>query len=162
MRTCFKLPEDSKNSYECVAEDHKFIRRNLANQVCDRDGSRRGAVMVFALIALLVASMMIGSLLKTAGMSHRQLKKDENRLQASLLADAGCDRVRMRLQTQPDFTSGEWDISAEHFSSGRSAKVQMTVTSDPQKPDQRVITAVAHFPFGQPDAVRITRQISIR
>ena len=97
--------------------------------------SRRGSVMVFALIALLVASMMIGSLLKTAGMSHRQIRKDEIRLQASLLADAGCERVRMLLQSQPDFSSGEWDVPAE----------QLTPN-----------------PWGHPDAVRITRQRRIR
>jgi Tfp pilus assembly protein PilX len=128
----------------------------------DGMASRRGAVMVFALMALLVASLMIGSLLKTAGMSHRQLKKDEHRLQASFLADAGCERARMLLQTQPDFSSGEWSIPPEQLAPDRSAKVLMTVSTDLNQPDQRIVTAVAQYPLGHPDLVRITRQIRIR
>jgi type II secretory pathway component PulK len=60
--------------------------------------TRHGAAMVLALLALLVASMMIAALMRTAAMSHRQLKRDEFRLQASLLADAGCERNGMSLR----------------------------------------------------------------
>lgn len=158
MRIGIRAPMDSRTAHE----EQRSGCNATAKKRRDDNGSRRGAVMVFALIALLVASIMIGSLLKTASMSHRQLKKDENRLQASLLADAGCDRIRMLLQTQADFTSGEWNVPAEHFGAGRSGKVQLTVTADPKQPDQRILTAVAHFPVGQPDVVRMTRQISIR
>ena len=158
MKTFVRLKGDSRGSLNGPAAK----RAARAKRALDHDSSRRGAAMIFALIALLVASIIIGSLLKTAGMSHRQLKKDENRLQASLLADAGCDRIRMLLQTQADFTSGEWNVSAEQFGSGRSGQVQMTVATDPNNPDRRIIMAVAHYPVGQPDAVRITRQISIR
>ena len=130
--------------------------------VRDTNRSRRGAVMVFALIALLVGSLMIAALLKTAAMSHRQLKRDENRLQASFLADAGCDRVRMLLRSQPDFTSGEWNVLSSQLAPNRAARIRMTVTEEPGEPSQRIVTAVAEYPIDHPDLVRVTRQIRVR
>jgi hypothetical protein len=127
-------------------------------QVCH---PRRGAVMVFALIALLVASLMIGSLMRTASKSHRQLKRDEYRLQANFLADAGVQRALRLLQQDPEFQTGEWNISSEQLVPGRSAHVQMTVTTDPDNPAERIVSAVARYPMEQSDFVRITRQIHI-
>lgn len=114
--------------------------------------------MVLALIALLVSSLMIGSLLRTSALSHRQLKRDEYRIQASLLADAGCQKALLHLQNNPDWTTSEWVIAEAHFGPGRSASVQLSVSSDPLAPDRRLVTAVADFPVAHPDRVRVTRQ----
>ena len=119
--------------------------------------TRRGAAMVFALMALLVASMMIAALLRTTAMSHRQLKRDEYRLQASLLADAGCDRALMLLKIKPDFTTEEWKVSAEQLSPERTASVRLSVTSDTAQPTRRIVSAIAEYPSGKPDLVRVTR-----
>ena len=132
-----------------------------ARQNRSPDHSARGAAMVFALIALLIASMIIGSLMRTASRSHRQLKRDEYRLQASFLADAGCDRAQLLLQQNPDFQSGEWQIPAGRLAPGRAAIVQMSVTTDPDHPEERIIAAVARYPIDHRDLVRITRQIRI-
>ena len=118
--------------------------------------------MVFALIALLVASLMSGALLKTSAMSHRQLKRDEFRLQASLLAEAGCDRARAMLRSQPDFSSGEWNVPAEQLAPNRTALVKMALTTEPDRPTERILSATAEYPVGHPDLVRITRQIHLR
>lgn len=123
--------------------------------------NRRGAVMVFALVALLVTSMIIGSLLRTAGMAHRQLKRDEFRLQACLLAEAGCERGRALLVGQPDFTTGEWRIAAEELSNDRTAIVTMFVEKTSDGSSGQIIKATAVYPVDHPDLVRITRQIHV-
>ena len=64
--------------------------------------SRPGATIVLAMLALLLASLLIAGLLKTVSMSHRQLKRDEFRIQASLLADASYGRALSLMRSQPD------------------------------------------------------------
>lgn len=118
---------------------------------------RRGAAMVFALMALLVASMMIAALLRTTAMSHRQLKRDEFRLQANLLADAGCDRAMILLKIKPDFTTEEWIVPAEQLSSDRTATVRLSVVTDTIQPAHRMVSVIAEYPTGHPDLVRVTR-----
>ena len=119
--------------------------------------SRRGAAMVFALMAILVASMLIAALLRTTAMSHRQLKRDEYRLQANLLADAGCDRALVLLKIKPDFTTEEWKVPAEQLSPDRTATVRLSVTNDTTQPERRMVSVIAEYPTGHPDLVRVTR-----
>ena len=119
--------------------------------------TRRGAAMVFALMAILVASMLIAALLRTTAMSHRQLKRDEYRLQANLLADAGCDRALVLLKIKPDFTTEEWKVPAEQLSPDRTATVRLSVTHDTTQPERRMVSVIAEYPTGHPDLVRVTR-----
>jgi type II secretory pathway component PulK len=119
--------------------------------------SRRGAAMVFALMALLVASMMMAALLRTTAMSHRQLKRDEYRLQANLLADAGCDRALMLLKIKPEFTTEEWKVPSEQLSPERTASVRLSITPDRARPERRIVSVIAEYPTGHPDLVRVTR-----
>ena len=126
------------------------------------DPPRAGAAMVLGLILLLVASLMIAALMRTAAMSHRQLKRDEFRLQASLLADAGCDRALAILRSRPELTSDEWVVPAEQLAPDRTAIVHLSVAPDSLNPNQRIVTSVAEFPVGHPDLVRITRQRRIQ
>ena len=113
--------------------------------------------MVFALMALLVASMLIAALLRTTALSHRQLKRDEYRLQANLLADAGYDRAVKTLKIKPDFTTEEWKVPAEQLSSERTALVRLSVTTDTTQPKRRIVSVIAEYPSGHPDLVRVTR-----
>ena len=123
--------------------------------------SRRAAALVFALMALLVASLLIAALIRTASIAHRQLKRDEIRFQANLLADAGCRRAITNLQKQPDFVNEEWTVPAEQLELGRTATVRLTVTTDPAKPEQRIASVVATYPIGHPDLVRISREVKV-
>lgn len=140
----------------------RSLEMDDADQDVMRSSPRRGAVMVFALIGLLVTSMMIGALLKTTGMSHRQLKRDEFRLQAGYLADAGCERARLMLQSQPDLKSDEWQVPAGELSQGRTATVTISVEKKEDHPSRFVITATAVYPLDHPDLVRVTHQLPVQ
>ena len=121
--------------------------------------SRIGATMVIALLALLFGSLVIAGLLRTVSMSHRQLKCDEFRMQAILLADAGCARAMTLLRTQQDFTDAIWNVPAGQLPSGRTAMVRMTVSPDPIQPTKRIVSVVAEYPLGHRDLVRFTRNV---
>lgn len=135
------------------------MKRRMASRV-HRTSSRKGSAIVFALVALLVASMLIASLLRTSSMSHRQLLRDEFRIQANWLADAGCERALVRLQNQPDFTEETWNVPAEQLGLERTAVVRLKVTADTANPSQRIVSVVAEYPHGNPDLVRIEREMT--
>jgi hypothetical protein len=122
---------------------------------------RRGAAIVFALIALLVASMMMAALLQTASMSHRQFIRDEYRVQACFLADAGCLRGERQLKLQPGFTGELWTVSGQQLGVSNAAEVRISVTTDPAKPDERLMSVVAEYPVGHADLVRVARKVRV-
>ena len=119
--------------------------------------SRRGAVLIFALMALLVGSMLIAALMRTASLTHRTMKLEEIRLQANQLADAGCSRLIVRLQKNPDFTEEVWTVPPEQLELGRRASVRLKVTTDSAKPGRKLAKIEVEYPIGHPDLVRIAR-----
>lgn len=123
--------------------------------------SRSGATMVLALLALLVGSLMIAGLLKTVSMSHRQMRRDEMRMQANLLADSGLARAMTLIRARPDFTEEVWNVPVEQLPAGRTAVVRLTIATDPLNPTGRIVSVVAEYPVGHPDQVRITRKRAI-
>jgi len=123
----------------------------------NRSTDRSGAIMIFILIALLVASIIVAATVRTTGMSYRQLKRDEIRLQASLLVDAGRRRTLVRLSEDESFTGERWKIVDGQLGLDRPAIITTTVELTESKPEERRITAVAEFPIGHPDQVRLTR-----
>jgi type II secretory pathway component PulK len=120
--------------------------------------SRRGAAMVFALVALIAATSIVAVLLRTASISHRQLKRDELRAQAVLLANAGIARAILKLHQHPDFTDETWNVPSEQFITGKTAVVQLKIV---QQQEKRVLSATAEFPAGRADAVRVTHEITL-
>jgi type II secretory pathway component PulK len=117
--------------------------------------------MVFALIAFLLASLLIAGLLRTVSMSHRQMKREEFRIQAAFLADAGCARAMARLKNNPEFKSETWAVPATELMADRTATVELTVTRDPQSLKKQTISAVVEYPSGHTDRVRITRNVAL-
>jgi type II secretory pathway component PulK len=122
--------------------------------------SRRGAAIVFGLVTLLVASLLVAAVIKTAALSHRQLQRDELRVQANLLADAGCERVLAKLRQQPDFTGETWTVPAEQLGLGRTAAVKCQVSTDAAGADRRIVSVTAEYPVGSPDRCRVTREFA--
>ncbi|WP_373652243.1 MULTISPECIES: hypothetical protein [unclassified Schlesneria] len=123
--------------------------------------ARRGAAMLIALMALLLSSLIIAALLRTAALSHRQLKREEYRIQASLLADAGYQRALLQLQNNPEWTGEEWALQEKQLAPGRTAMVRITVAADSEESGLRAVTATADYPVDHPDRVRIVRKRNI-
>ena len=121
---------------------------------------RRGTIVVFAMIALLVASMIAASLVKSAVMSLRQLQRQQLQFQASCLADSGCQRALSRLRHDSEYAQEDWTIPATELKSG-PAVVRIQIGLDPDHATQRLVTVAAEYPQGAVDAIRITRKIVI-
>ena len=118
---------------------------------------RRGAAIIFAMLALLLASMMIAALLQMTAVSQRQMLREQFRLQAGLLADAGLQRAIVRLQNQPDWNDEVWQISSDDLTTGFAAEVRMTVEEEPDS-TAKILKVTAQYPVNNPSVVRVIRQ----
>jgi len=128
-----------------------------------RPGShrRRGALLIFAMIALLVSSMLGASLLNSSVTAVRQLEREHRQLQATWLADAGCQRALYRLRTEPDYRSEEWTVVANPASLSFDGVVRITIAPAETHSEEWIIAAVAEYPKGNADAVRVRKSWTV-
>ncbi len=137
------------------------MKRFVARNALSRQGPRRGAILVFAILALLVVTMLGASLLKTVSFSRQQLQREVLHTQANWLADSGAARAVSQLRSSPDYTGETWAVPAEQLSGGRTASVRIAVVPEPDHPGRSVIAATAEYPHGSPTAIRVTKRITV-
>jgi type II secretory pathway component PulK len=138
------------------------VRRRVVRKASIRPNPRRGAMIVFAILALLVVSMLGASLLKTVSVSRQQLQREALHTQANWLADSGAARAVAQLSASTDYTGETWTVPAEQLAAGRTSSVHITVSSVPDHPEQTIIAVTAEYPHGSPTAIRITKRITVR
>ena len=127
----------------------------------ESEPARRGAILIFAFMALLVVTMLGASLIRTVTLSKQQLQREVLHTQAIWLADAGAARAIARLNAASDYTGETWSVPADQLTSGRTASVRITVVPQPDHAQQSLITATAEYPRGSPTAIRITKRITV-
>ena len=137
------------------------MKRLVVRNVSPRRGARRGAIIVFAILALLVVSMLGAALLKTVSLSMRQLQHETLHAQAVWLADSGAARAVSQLRVVPEYVGETWTVPAEQLSAGRTAEVHIVVSPEPDHPEQTIIAATAEYPQGSLTAIRITKRITV-
>src|SRR5688500_11477960 len=76
------------------------------------NGNRRGAVLVAVLVVMMVASLLLGAMLRTNRDEHRLLRIYQQRLQAQELAQAGLERAAARLAGDDAYAGEIWQIPA--------------------------------------------------
>lgn len=122
---------------------------------------RRGALLVFAMIALLVTSMIGAALLRNSMMSLQQIRREQLHLQAGLLAEAGCQRAVFKLQSDAGYTSEVWKVPAEELAANSTATITVTISDESDTEVGRTITAVAVYPDNSPSQFRVTKKLTL-
>lgn len=74
-------------------------------------GSRRAAAMATALVVLLIVGMVSGMTLQAILRSHRQVREEEQRVQAELLADSAMSRAAAMLRSDAGWSGETWKVS---------------------------------------------------
>ena len=128
------------------------IRRNI---------DRRAVVLLSVLVCLGVAMMLFLAWLKTAALERGQLRAQQDRVQAEILADAGLDRAGAQLHAASDYSGETWQIGADSFAGRGAASVTIRVESVPEKATARKVQAVAEYPVGSDARVRRSKQVTI-
>ena len=137
------------------------MKRLVVRNASSRQNPRRGAIIVFAILALLVVSMLGAALLRTVSQSKQQLQREALHTQAVWLADSGAARAVAQLRASPDYTGETWAVPAEQLSAGRTASVRIALSPEPDHPEHTIIAATAEYPRDSPTAIRITKHITV-
>lgn len=122
--------------------------------------TRHGTILVFAMIALLVTTMIGASLMRTAVASMRQIQREQQQIQAGWLAEAGCQRALARSVGDQKYVGETWDVPAEQLQAPTGAAVRITIEAGSDENTARTVTAIAEFPKGSAQAVRVTKRLT--
>lgn len=96
---------------------------------------QRGAILVMALVSLLVATSLVGTLLHGTLQSRRQMLVEHHVRQAELLLDAACRRAAYQLTANADYQGETWQL-AEGLVKGAQAESTISVANDSIAEDQ--------------------------
>jgi hypothetical protein len=130
---------------------------------------RRGLTAAAVLVCLMVVTLVSGVLVKLGVAYRDQIRNQERRLQAELLAESGVDRAFARLAAKPDYTGERWEISAEALGQpaalapekGPSAVVTIRVDRPSAQGETRIVRVQADYPPDPPRRIRYTREVVV-
>lgn len=108
---------------------------------------RHGSVLVVAMVALLLTSLILGSLLRMASLQHRQLRSEQDLLQADWLAESALDRAAARLASEPSYSGETWNIPAREIGGRSAGRVTISVKQSADQPTERSVLVSAVYPF---------------
>ena len=113
------------------------------------------------MVSLLLASAIALSLVRLALAQQGQVRREQIRLQAEWLAEAGLERGAAQFRRNPDYQGEEWQIPADHLDGRHTALVQITVRPA-EETDGTVLRVIAQYPEETQHRAQVTREISIR
>ena len=117
--------------------------------------TRRGTILVVAIVCLLVTSMLLVSLVQAAVQNHRQTRRQSENIQARWLAEAGLARAVARLAEDTAYSGETWKVTID------AAPGQVEIRVSPVKADdnqnQRAVRVVAQFPADSTVSAQVTR-----
>lgn len=115
-----------------------------------RSPSRRGSILLIAMVCLLVMMTMFGALLQMAHASRQQVRRDVLRSQARWLAESGASRAAAALRNDARYTGETWNVPASDLGGHQGARVTIVVRNEAG----RAIDVVAEYPVDDPSPVR--------
>lgn len=116
---------------------------------------------MFVMVALLLVSVIGGSLLKSALAQHQMARQEQKRLQSEWLAESGLERAAANLLRNADYNGETWTISAADLKGNKEARVIITVKAVEEEQNRRQITVVADYPIDSPHRGRSRKTITV-
>ena len=122
---------------------------------------RRGAVLAVLIMSLAVAGVLAAGVARMFAARRQLQTKQEQHLQAALLAEAGIARAAAQLANDPNFTGETWAISADELGGERRAQVQLTIAAVDGSPAERRIVSQAALGDDAETVVKYTREATM-
>jgi Tfp pilus assembly protein PilX len=141
-------------------------RNGNARSLCGADcalraaGKRRGGILVLALICLVLAAALIGTVLRQVQLQRRQIAQHDRRLQAEWLAESGLERAAARLRADPAYSGETWVVPPSDLGGTDPGEVIVHVESTAQM-NSRNIRVEAAYPAQSTERVRRTKQATL-
>ncbi len=123
--------------------------------------SRQGITLIVLMLFLAVASSLILSWLKLAGIERRQERTIRAAAQAEWLAESAIGRAAARLKTDPTYTGETWVVPATDLGGRDDGQVSIRVEPVEASATQRLITLQADYPTDPVRRQRRTKSIPI-
>jgi hypothetical protein len=128
---------------------------------CILPAGKRGAILIAVLVALTIASIILGSLLKIVAAERSALRRQQIGRQADYLAEAGLELALVRLQRDATYAGEIWQVSADELDAPDAATVVIQVAAVAGQPQARRVQSTAHFAPGAARQARESRQRQI-
>jgi Tfp pilus assembly protein PilX len=129
---------------------------------------RQGAVLAVALVTLLVVTILAGTVLRSYLQAHRQLRREQEQLQAQWLAEGAIARAIAQLGRDPDYSGETWTtqlVSAEEHRPAEerraSASALIEIAPDPTNPQRLQISAIVRIPDVESPRAQATRTFHV-
>ena len=113
------------------------------------------------MICLLISTLILGTLLKTAVTHRRQMRTEEQRAQADWLAESAIERAVHRLETDANYQGETWKVPAADLNGRDSGRVRITVRKSSDGLGKHILSVEAVYPVGTPRQIKRTKQISV-
>lgn len=125
--------------------------RNLATH-------RRGAVLVAVLVTLMVASVLLAALLRTGRQEAEMLRNQQQRLQATELAEAALERAAAQLRSDAHYKQENWRVSAKDLGGFFDAVIRIDIETPDAEPLRRRVRVEVNYPPSGEQRVRHRRE----
>lgn len=121
---------------------------------------RRGSILIIALVCLVLISLLLATLLKTAVQQRQQLRYEEQHLQAVWLSESGVERAASRLAADRAYAGETWHIPAAELHGPSAAEVKINVMRADNMPNRRTVAVEAVYPSGAIPFSKQTKQVN--
>ena len=118
--------------------------------------------MVAAIICLLLATVLLGSVLKMAIAGRKQSRREQWRVQAAWLAESGLERAASRMSAVAEYEGETWDIPAADLDGQHTGQVVIKVETPEGSTTTRLVTVEAAYPSGSVTFTKKTLQATVR
>jgi Tfp pilus assembly protein PilX len=123
---------------------------------------RRGAALIAAMIAVLLASAVGTILLKTALAQRRTAIREQRRQQSIWLAESAIERAAAKLSRDAAYTGETWTIPAAELGGRGGARVVIKASRTPSASGTlRTVSVTAEYPLDSPHRSRTTKTVTI-
>ncbi len=130
------------------------INREYQKTLCHRHGT----VVLVPMLCLVLSLTIIGVLLKQTSIEHKQLKKEQYRLQSVWLTDAAAQRATVKLDSQPDYHGEIWRLLPEEIGGNFPGEVSIEIDRNEKNKKLITIRTIADYPIKMAERVRIIRE----
>jgi type II secretory pathway component PulJ len=126
-----------------------------------REARRRsGAVLVFALVALVVVMGIIASMLQGTLRVTRHMRTQRDLQQTEWLLQAGADRAAFRLTNEADYRGEIWNLPAEEIVGRGEGRVTIAASRQSDAGPWEV-QVMAEYPTGSQSSICRSRTFSV-
>jgi type II secretory pathway pseudopilin PulG len=118
-------------------------------------------MLISVLVCLSVAMLLFASWLQAGLQERRQVRAQQDRMQAELLALSGLERAAAQLATNADYQGETWNLEPAAFGGPSGGKVEIQVTRPSDDAGSRRVRVVADFPAEGTAQARRSKEITM-